>query len=55
MTTAQLDAQLIQHLNERQKRLYAATKALQYGFGGIKKVHEELGFSAPTIRRGIKD
>jgi hypothetical protein len=43
------------HLSERDRRLYAGTKALQYGFGGIKKVHDELGLDYKTIRRGIED
>jgi len=55
MSTAQLDLQCMDHLNERGKRLYAGTKALQYGFGGIKKVHDELGLDYKTIRQGIKD
>lgn len=55
MSTAQLDLQLMDHFNERQRRLFAATKALQYGYGGIKKIHEELGINENTIRRGVED
>ena len=55
MSTAQLDLQVMEHLNERQRRLYAATQALKYGYGGIKKVHDELGMDENTIRRGIQD
>lgn len=55
MSTARLDLQLMEHFNERQRRLFAATKALQYGYGGIKKVHEDLGINENTIRRGVQD
>lgn len=55
MSTAQIDLQIMVHLNERQKRLYGAVQALKYGYGGIKKVHEELGIDTKTIRRGIQD
>lgn len=55
MSTVQLDQQLMGHFNERQRRLYAGTKALQYGYGGIKHVHDELGLDENTIRRGIQD
>jgi hypothetical protein len=55
MSTAQLDLQVMEHLNERQRRLYAGTQALKYGYGGIKKVHDELGMDENTIRQGIRD
>jgi len=55
MTAAQIDFQYMKHLDERQRRLYAATLALKYGYGGIKKVHEETGMDFNTIRSGIKD
>jgi hypothetical protein len=55
MSTVQLDQQLMGHFNERQRRLYAGTQALKYGYGGIKKVHEELGMDENTIRRGIQE
>jgi transposase len=55
MTAAQVDSQYMKHLDERQKRLYAATLALKYGYGGIKKVHEKTGMDFNTIRAGIKD
>jgi DNA-binding MarR family transcriptional regulator len=55
MSAAQLDLQIMGHLNERQKRLYGATQALKYGYGGIKKIHEELGLDTKTIRRGMQD
>lgn len=55
MVSAQLDLQLMEHFNERQRRLYAATKALQYWYGGMSRVHQELGLDFKTIRQGIKD
>lgn len=55
MTPAQFDLQLMEHFNERQRRLYAATQALKYGYGGIVRVHQELGLDTKTIRQGIRD
>ena len=55
MSTAQLDQQMMEHLNERQRRLYAGTKALQYGYGGMSRTNRELGVDFKTIRQGIKD
>ena len=55
MTSAQLDLQLMEHFNERQRRLYAATQALKYGYGGMSHVHRELGLDFKTIQQGIKD
>jgi transposase len=55
LDSARLDLQLMEHFNERQRRLFAATKALQYGYGGVKKVHEELGINENTVRRGVLD
>lgn len=55
MSSAQLDLQLMEHFNERQRRLYAATQALKYGYGGMSRVHHELGLDFKTIRQGIKD
>ena len=55
MTAAHIDKQYMKHLDERQRRLYAATLALKYGYGGIKKVHEQMGIDFNTIRAGIKD
>ena len=53
--SAQLDLQLMEYFNERQRRLFAATQALKYGYGGISHVHRELGLDFKTIRQGIKD
>ena len=55
METARLDLQLMEHFNERQRRLYGATQALKYGYGGKSRVHRELGLDFKTISQGIKD
>ena len=55
METAQLNLQLMEHFNERERRLYAGTLALQYGYGGMSRVHRELGLDFKTITRGVKD
>jgi DDE family transposase len=42
-------------LNERQKRLYAAERALELGHGGIELVKQVSGLSERTVRRGITE
>ena len=42
-------------LDEKQRRIFLATEALSYGYGGISKVSGISGISIPTIRRGIKE
>jgi hypothetical protein len=42
-------------LNERQRRLWAATEALALGRGGISRVAEATGLSRPTVRAGIRE
>lgn len=42
-------------LNEKQRRIFLASEALSYGYGGISKVSGISGVSIPTIRRGIKE
>jgi hypothetical protein len=42
-------------LNERQKRLYAAERALELGHGGIAMVKRVSGLSERTVRRGITE
>ncbi len=46
---------IIPHLNEEQKRLYAASEALALGHGGISAISRATGISRPRITRGIKD
>jgi transposase len=42
-------------LNERSRRLWAATEALSLGHGGIGKVIEATGLSRSTVSRGIRE
>lgn len=53
--TAQLHQQMMQHFNERQRRIYAASLAKEYGWGGMSRVHEELGMDIHTISRGMTE
>lgn len=41
------------YLNERSRRIWAATEARLLGYGGQKIVHEATGLSGTTIRRGL--
>ncbi len=43
------------HLNERERRLLAATEASAAGYGGIAAVSQATGIAASTIGRGLKD
>jgi transposase len=43
------------HLNERQRRLFAATQAVNLGHGGITLVSSIWGLSRVTITAGIKE
>jgi hypothetical protein len=57
-TSAQLKEKyerLRQLLNERQRRLWAATEALALGRGGITRVAEATGLSRMTVRAGIEE
>jgi transposase len=42
-------------LDERSKRLWAASEAISLGWGGIGIVHQATGISEPTIRAGIRE
>ena len=42
-------------LNERQRRLYAATEALKLGHGGITYVTQLFGCHRKTVQRGLID
>ena len=42
-------------LNERQRRLFAASEARAYGYGGIKAVALATGIAPSTIGRGLHD
>jgi hypothetical protein len=41
------------YLNERSRRIWAATEARLLGYGGQRIVHEATGLSGTTIRRGL--
>jgi len=43
------------HLNERQRRIYAATEAVHLGYGGISRIGKICGLSRVTITKGITD
>lgn len=46
---------LQQRLNERTRRLWAATEAHALGRGGISIVQQAIGMDAKTIRKGLKE
>jgi hypothetical protein len=43
------------HLNERLRRMFAASEALQIGYGGVSRVSRVCGLSRVTISKGIQD
>jgi hypothetical protein len=43
------------HLNERERRLFAATEAAAAGYGGIAAVSAATAIAVSTIGRGLKD
>ena len=43
------------HLDEKGRRLWAATEAISYGRGGISLVCQATGISNATIHKGIKE
>lgn len=42
-------------LNERTRRLWAATEAHAIGHGGIAIVQQAIGMDAKTIRKGLRE
>lgn len=46
---------MIPHLKEKQKRLYLASEAIAYGYGGIAEVMRISKVSRNTIKKGIKE
>ena len=46
---------LIPYMDERLRRLWAATEAVTLGQGGIKIVATATGLSSKTISKGIKE
>jgi transposase len=49
------NAAILPHLDERQRRLFAAAEAKAAGFGGIAAVSRITRIAASTIGRGLKD
>jgi hypothetical protein len=43
------------HLDERGRRLMAATEAMSLGHGGVTLVHRASGLSRQAIRRGVRE
>ena len=43
------------HLDERTRRLTAASEAKALGYGGATLVHRACGLSRKTIRKGIRE
>jgi len=43
------------HLNERSRRMMAATEALGLGYGGVSLVSRVCGLSRVTITKGIDE
>ncbi len=48
-------ASLRPHLDERARRLFAASAARAAGYGGVAAVSRATGVAASTIRRGLKE
>jgi len=46
---------MLPHLNEKQKRLFLTSEAIDYGRGGIAEVIRISGTSRNTIKRGISE
>ncbi|MCL2775538.1 MAG: ISAzo13 family transposase [Oscillospiraceae bacterium] len=46
---------MLPHLNEKQKRLFLASEAIEYGRGGIAETIRLSGVSRNTIKRGIDE
>jgi predicted ArsR family transcriptional regulator len=44
-----------EQLSEREKRLYAALKAMEIGYYGVKAVSEKFDIHVHTVRRGKKE
>ena len=48
------NAAMLPHLDERQRRLFAAAEAKAAGYGGIAAVSRVTRIAASTIGRGLK-
>src|SRR5271155_2514194 len=47
--------QLLPHLDEKGRRMFAAAEARAAGYGGIAAVSQATGIAASTIGRGLKE
>ncbi|MFH1007063.1 MAG: ISAzo13 family transposase [Candidatus Latescibacterota bacterium] len=47
--------QFIRHLDERGKRLAAASEAVRLGYGGVSQISRACGLSRVTITKGIQE
>jgi len=57
-TIARLEAQFASvwpHLDERARRLVAASEAVQLGYGGISRVSRTCGLSRVTLTKGVRE
>lgn len=54
-SSAQIYPMMLENLNERDRRLYVASEALRFGYGGISKVHKLSGVSRVTIAKGVNE
>ena len=54
-SSAQIYPVMLENLNERDRRLYVASEALRFGYGGISKVYKLSGVSRVTIAKGVNE
>ena len=47
--------QLWPHLDERSRRIVAASEAIHLGYGGVSLVSQACGLSRVTITQGLRD
>lgn len=50
-----LEQSFFETLNEKQKRLFAALRASELGYFGVRQVSEQLGIHPHTVRAGQKE
>jgi hypothetical protein len=43
------------HMNERVRRIFAASESLQFGYGGISRISRACGLSRMTITKGVQE
>ncbi len=53
--TKTLEQSFFETLNEKQKRLFAALRATELGYFGVRQVSEQLGIHPHTVRAGQKE